>query len=269
MLGQSGLFRQSNVEKRRILSLKDWAELCAKDDLRAYPIDNGTVKTRGLPRAPRKPRTSKKTKIEVEIKEEDQPIVSTPTAGGEDQTEATINDAPASTPPSPSKIEQQSGQSSEVATAHNAVDSYYENFDPHTSWLPENTRAEDYTPDVCRDLERIFWRTCGLGTPPQYGADMAGSLFTDETKTWNVARLPSLLSRLCIGQALPGVNTPYLYYGMWRATFAWHVEDMDLYSINYIHWGAPKYWYAIPSGRSKAFEGVMKGACYVFGAFLL
>jgi hypothetical protein len=74
--------------------------------------------------------------------------------------------------------------------------------------------------------------------------------------------LPSALSRLLpsSSQGLPGVNTPYLYFGMWRATFAWHVEDMDLFSINYIHFGAPKFWYAIPQGRAPALEQTMRGA---------
>ncbi len=85
-----------------------------------------------------------------------------------------------------------------------------------------------------------------------YGADLAGasslliltssldcfslgsfvvsrSLFTSQTTAWNVASLPSALSRLLpptgkFGRKVPGVNTPYLYWGMWRATFAWHVE---------------------------------------------
>lgn len=46
---------------------------------------------------------------------------------------------------------------------------------------------------------------------------------------------------------------------MWRATFAWHVEDMDLFSINYIHFGAPKFWYAVPQARAVALEQAMKG----------
>jgi len=107
---------------------------------------------------------------------------------------------------------------------------------------------------VCR-----FYR---LASESALSHQHAGSLFTDETTAWNVAHLPSLLSRILPSSSngLPGVNTPYLYFGMWRATFAWHVEDMDLFSINYIHFGAGKFWYAIPQGRANALEQTMRGA---------
>jgi hypothetical protein len=39
------------------------------------------------------------------------------------------------------------------------------------------------------------------------------------------------------GTNLEGVTSPYIYIGTWKAMFGWHKEDMDLYSINYVHSG--------------------------------
>ncbi|KAJ2715818.1 hypothetical protein H4R19_000988 [Coemansia spiralis] len=107
------------------------------------------------------------------------------------------------------------------------------------------------------ELERIYWKNL-LFQPPMYGADVLGTLFPpcDEFPAWNIRNLPGLLRR--IGQRMPGVNDPYLYLGMWKATFAWHVEDMDLYSINYIHFGEPKSWYSIPIAARSRFEMSMQ-----------
>ncbi|OLL23873.1 DNA damage-responsive transcriptional repressor RPH1, partial [Neolecta irregularis DAH-3] len=111
-----------------------------------------------------------------------------------------------------------------------------------------------FTDERCKDMEKIYWKTLTYNSP-LYGADLLGSLFDDTTKVWNVARLPNLLSKL---PPIAGVNSAYLYFGMWKATFSWHVEDMDLYSINYIHFGAPKFWYSISQPDRHKFERVMR-----------
>ncbi|KAJ2973583.1 hypothetical protein NUW58_g8902 [Xylaria curta] len=113
----------------------------------------------------------------------------------------------------------------------------------------------DYTPERCEELERIYWKTLTYA-PPLYGADVLGTLFDDTTENWNLNKLPNLLDVL--GTKVPGVNTAYLYLGMWKATFAWHLEDVDLYSINYLHFGAPKQWYSISQGDARRFEAAMK-----------
>lgn len=53
-----------------------------------------------------------------------------------------------------------------------------------------------------------------------------------------------------------------LYIGMLFATFAWHVEDHYLYSINYQHLGAAKTWYGVPGSHADSFEAVVKKHVY-------
>jgi [histone H3]-trimethyl-L-lysine9/36 demethylase len=36
--------------------------------------------------------------------------------------------------------------------------------------------------------------------------------------------------------------------------FCWHKEDLDLYSINFLHFGKPKVWYCLPSSENEKFE---------------
>ncbi|KAK5172617.1 uncharacterized protein LTR77_002737 [Saxophila tyrrhenica] len=114
---------------------------------------------------------------------------------------------------------------------------------------------DEFTPERCAELEAHYWKSLGFNQP-MYAADMPGSLFEDDTTSWNVAHLENLLDVL--GTKVPGVNTAYLYMGMWKATFAWHLEDVDLYSINYIHFGAPKQWYSISQEDARKFEKAMK-----------
>ncbi|KAG9480707.1 hypothetical protein GDO78_012263 [Eleutherodactylus coqui] len=110
------------------------------------------------------------------------------------------------------------------------------------------------------DLERKYWKNLTFMSPI-YGADISGSLYDSDIQLWNIAGLKTLLDMVEheSGIVIEGVNTPYLYFGMWKTTFAWHTEDMDLYSINYLHFGEPKSWYAIPPEHGKRLERLAKG----------
>lgn len=50
----------------------------------------------------------------------------------------------------------------------------------------------------------------------------------------------SVLRYLVGEELITGVMVPWLYVGSCMSAFCWHVEDHALYSINYLHQGAPK-----------------------------
>lgn len=106
------------------------------------------------------------------------------------------------------------------------------------------------------NIEDNFWRMLQF-SPTLYGADSVGSMFPDSVKEWNLNCLQSYLGFLGNRQ-LPGINQPMLYFGQWKALFAWHVEDMNLYSINYLHFGKPKQWYVIPAKDGPELEKYAK-----------
>ncbi|XP_033253220.1 uncharacterized protein LOC117192612 isoform X1 [Drosophila miranda] len=107
------------------------------------------------------------------------------------------------------------------------------------------------------DLERKYWKNITY-VAPIYGADVSGSITDPDQDSWNINRLGTILDYVNkdYNIQIDGVNTAYLYFGMWKTTFAWHTEDMDLYSINYLHFGAAKTWYVVPPAYGRRLEKV-------------
>ncbi|CAN8305878.1 unnamed protein product [Cochlearia groenlandica] len=101
----------------------------------------------------------------------------------------------------------------------------------------------------------------GSGFPKISSSQSAPSSEEKYTKSgWNLnnfSRLPgSLLTYE--GSDISGVLVPWLYIGMCFSSFCWHVEDHHLYSLNYMHWGAPKLWYGVGGKDATKLEDAMR-----------
>jgi jumonji domain-containing protein 2 len=72
------------------------------------------------------------------------------------------------------------------------------------------------------ELERKYWKNLTF-IPALYGADVSGSLTDKDQPYWNINQLGTILDDLRddFGLKIEGVNTAYLYFGMWKSTFAW------------------------------------------------
>ncbi|GAA5828560.1 hypothetical protein JCM11251_000850 [Rhodosporidiobolus azoricus] len=291
MMGSQGLYRVTNVAKTRIWNAAQWKDLAVRDkwdgpDLRKEKEKGERSERKVLTRKEKmeekekereKREKEKEEEADGELDEEDEDEEDemgegsskkgrrTPAkkaAKGKEASPDEEGDTPMGTPSASNPTSAVPPNAKKRLTNLERAapsDAEWAAFSAKFEELPHGMKKEDYTVEAMRDFERRYWRTLTFGEPPMYGADMAGSLFSDSTKAWNVAHLGDLLPKLAPGAcSIPGVVSPYLYFGMWRATFAWHVEDADLYSINYIHFGAPKFWYSVPQEQAAKFERVME-----------
>ncbi|KAH8698377.1 putative jumonji family transcription factor [Talaromyces proteolyticus] len=278
--GAHGTYTQANIEKQRSYNLPQWKALC-EDGSHQPPARRGERRRNQekavRPAAPkpqvsrsgsqkrgpgRPPKKSKEPKIKEESPADDQSEKSrlegppTPVSPQSNPVETKTEDLsdgeelPAAKPKGRQPKSVSSRRKHNRGETLDQVDE--EAFKDFDYRIHDN---DQYTAERCDELETAYWKSLMFNNP-MYGADMPGSLFDETTTSWNVAKLPNLLDVL--GQKVPGVNTAYLYLGMWKATFAWHLEDVDLYSINYIHFGAPKQWYSISQEDAPRFEAAMK-----------
>ncbi|XP_048136486.1 putative lysine-specific demethylase JMJ16 isoform X1 [Rhodamnia argentea] len=130
------------------------------------------------------------------------------------------------------------------------------------------------------DIEGEYWRIVEKPTEEievLYGADLETGVFgsgfpkaSSEPNSvseeryvksgWNLNNFPRLPGSVLSYESgdISGVLVPWLYIGMCFSSFCWHVEDHHLYSLNYMHWGAPKMWYGVPGTHAVKLEEAMR-----------
>lgn len=205
-MGSGGLFRQENMEKRKLMSVREWVELCSKDEFRAPGIQEVGLSSRkdNVPVRTRPPRRSKPKADTVSTSAGPSTVIVKDEPDDEDvalpETVATPPHSDGTPPPATSKATTsktakgkkkkvvkvepkprpkrvgQTREAREASLAQRAARdrAFIDVFDPDDEWLPANTKSSDYNEEFCQKLERHYWRNCGLGKPAWYGADTQG-----------------------------------------------------------------------------------------------
>ncbi|KAK6502993.1 hypothetical protein TWF481_008029 [Arthrobotrys musiformis] len=264
----TGIFKQENLQRQKSYNLPQWRNLCDSSDhqppaRRGERRKNQDFKPKPKPKPTRTTRRSTTAAAEDSSEPSQRPLTpppgdETPVAGTPSKDEEDVVEVTA-----PGSNKKKRGRQPQAKPKRVYVRKTKEEMEEAAAeaaeiWNGFDYRfpaAKEFTQERCEELEKHYWRTLTYNSP-LYGADMPGSLFDETTTSWNVAKLENILD--CLGAKLPGVNTAYLYLGMWKATFSWHLEDVDLYSINYIHFGAPKQWYSISQDDAPRFHSAMK-----------
>ncbi|XP_065874080.1 putative lysine-specific demethylase JMJ16 isoform X2 [Euphorbia lathyris] len=106
------------------------------------------------------------------------------------------------------------------------------------------------------DLESDF----GSGFPTNSSSSETVEVDKYLNSGWNLNCTSRLLLSLLSFESFKtsDVSVPKLKIGMCFSSSCWKVEDHHLYSLCYMHLGAPKIWYGIPRSCNANFEALMK-----------
>lgn len=112
-------------------------------------------------------------------------------------------------------------------------------------------------------VEAKFWQQFKKGgskQQPIYSIDNEITRYPDEYTSWNLNKLSNIESIIhnANGPQIPGVNSPYLNYGMKYCMFAIHCEDSYAGSINTLHEGEPRTWYTVPQSNAAKLENLVQ-----------
>lgn len=94
-----------------------------------------------------------------------------------------------------------------------------------------------------------------------YAPDNDYSFFEDfhGDKQWNLNKFVSLIHRIknTDGEKVPGIHTPYTYFGSAGSTFPCHLEDGNFLSINIHYRGADKIWFIVHQQDGTRFQKIV------------
>lgn len=104
----------------------------------------------------------------------------------------------------------------------------------------------------------LMKKNCGSDIVTDGGRGTSGWKLSNSC--WNlqvIARSRGSLTRF-MPDDVQGVTSPMVYIGMLFSWFAWHVEDHELHSMNFLHMGSPKTWYAVPQDHAATLEDIVR-----------
>lgn len=114
--------------------------------------------------------------------------------------------------------------------------------------LPLFNGSIDRTRLTPREYIKTYWANHHVNRPQRFVCVYDISLFNNKIKKMNIAALfnPLEMTRFMNIDSRPsissGVNSTMIITSCPDTSFTWHDEDLDLGSINYMHWGATKHW---------------------------